>query len=555
MSRRLVFLSALVGSLCVTASSFGPSAGAAPVTLPVNIGGGGGSGEAGWQVAGDGGTTTATPAGGSANGSPGFVVRNAFTPLSLGSAMDAGLTVWVDGVIYAPGAADLVESSDLSTITGAGVSLSGLTTTVQHQADRTANVLRTLASFANPGAAAVTVTVELATNLGVPPGPFVVDSSSGDASFSVADRWVATNGVAGPPRKGALLHVLAGPGPVEAPLVGTGTAVFDAAGTEGILARYQLTVPAGATRRLLWFHELWDSTLAAATGGQCYEERSKLSSCGTLPGFLTAGVRVADLGSTVEAEIANWDLAGDGYWLAASDGGVFAFGGARFLGSMGGTRLNKPINGMAPAIDGNGYWLVASDGGIFAFGTARFLGSLGSLTLNQPITAMAAAPDGNGYWLVARDGGVFAFGTAGYFGSTGGAPGPYPIVALVPTPSGHGYWLVAADETVTAFGDAGSLPAASLPTPAIVGAIGSGTDGGLRLVDATGGTRVIGDAAAVTGAQPAGGVVTAAGTPTRAGHWTATRTGRVDANGDAGLFGDLSALPLNAPIVALAPHG
>ena len=168
---------------------------------------------------------------------------------------------------------------------------------------------------------------------------------------------------------------------------------------------------------------------------------------------------------------------------------------------------------------------------------------------------MAATPDGNGYWLVARDGGVFAFGDAGYHGSTGGAPGPFPIVAIVPTPSGRGYWLVASDESTFPFGDAGSLPAASLPTPAIVAAIGSGTDGGLRLVDASGGTRVLGDATPVPGAQPAGGVVTAAGTPTRAGHWTATRTGRIDANGDAGLFGDLAALPLNAPIVALAPHG
>ena len=32
--------------------------------------------------------------------------------------------------------------------------------------------------------------------------------------------------------------------------------------------------------------------------------------------------------------------------------------------------LNKPIVGMAPSPDGYGYWLVASDGGIFAFGDA-----------------------------------------------------------------------------------------------------------------------------------------------------------------------------------------
>ena len=99
---------------------------------------------------------------------------------------------------------------------------------------------------------------------------------------------------------------------------------------------------------------------------------------------------------------------GRGYWLVASDGGVFAFGDAGFYGSMGGTRLNKPIVGIAASPDGKGYWLVASDGGVFAFGSAAFDGSMGGKPLNAPIVGMAAAS--SGYWLVAADGGVFAFG-------------------------------------------------------------------------------------------------------------------------------------------------
>ena len=50
----------------------------------------------------------------------------------------------------------------------------------------------------------------------------------------------------------------------------------------------------------------------------------------------------------------------------------------RFHGSSGSIHLNKPIVGMAPTPDGHGYWLVASDGGIFSYGDAVFDGSAGA---------------------------------------------------------------------------------------------------------------------------------------------------------------------------------
>ena len=45
----------------------------------------------------------------------------------------------------------------------------------------------------------------------------------------------------------------------------------------------------------------------------------------------------------------------------------------RFYGSTGAIHLNQPIVGMAATPDGGGYWLVASDGGIFTFGDAALL--------------------------------------------------------------------------------------------------------------------------------------------------------------------------------------
>ena len=86
--------------------------------------------------------------------------------------------------------------------------------------------------------------------------------------------------------------------------------------------------------------------------------------------------------------------------------------------------------GIATTPDGNGYWLVAADGGIFAFGDAGFHGSTGSLSLVEPIVGAEASPDGQGYLLVAADGGIFAFGDAAFYGSGGGAPLAKPIVGL-----------------------------------------------------------------------------------------------------------------------------
>ncbi|MGH9055273.1 MAG: hypothetical protein ACRDYY_05320, partial [Acidimicrobiales bacterium] len=90
-----------------------------------------------------------------------------------------------------------------------------------------------------------------------------------------------------------------------------------------------------------------------------------------------------------------------GYWMVASDGGIFTFGSAGFYGSKGGQPLNEPVVGMAATPEGGGYWMVASDGGIFTFGDAGFYGSEGGKPLNKPIVGMAATPDGGGYWMVA----------------------------------------------------------------------------------------------------------------------------------------------------------
>ncbi len=143
-----------------------------------------------------------------------------------------------------------------------------------------------------------------------------------------------------------------------------------------------------------------------------------------------------------------------GYWLVASDGGIFSFGDAQFYGSTGNLVLNKPIVGMAATPDSKGYWIVASDGGVFSYGDAQFYGSTGNLKLNKPVVGMATTPDGKGYWLVASDGGIFSYGDAVFYGSTGETTLNQPIVAMAATWDGNGYWLAAADGGIFTFGTA-----------------------------------------------------------------------------------------------------
>jgi hypothetical protein len=252
------------------------------------------------------------------------------------------------------------------------------------------------------------------------------------------------------------------------------------------------------------------------------------------------------------------NCAGSGYRFVASDGGIFAFGAAPFLGSTGGQPLNKPIVGMANTPSGDGYWLVASDGGIFTFGDAQYFGSTGAVHLNKPIVGMAATPNGQGYWLVASDGGIFAFGNARFYGSTGATRLNKAIVGMAATPDGHGYWLVASDGGIFTFGDAsfyGSTGGIVLNQP-IVGMAPTTGGNGYWLVASDGGIFAFGNANffGSTGAihlnQP---IVGLASSTDSGGYWLVASDGGIFAFGDATFYGSTGSIHLNQPIVGMAP--
>ncbi len=241
------------------------------------------------------------------------------------------------------------------------------------------------------------------------------------------------------------------------------------------------------------------------------------------------------------------------YWLVAKDGGVFAFGGLPFYGSMGGKHLNEPVVGITPAPHGSGYWEVAADGGIFAF-HAPFYGSMGGQHLNKPIVGMTTDPATGGYWMVASDGGIFAF-NAPFFGSMGGQHLNSPIVGMAATVDGGGYWMVAADGGIFSFGDAtfqGSMGGQPLGSP-IVG-MAAARNGGYWLAGGDGSVYSFGAPfeGSLGGDPLTYPIVAIAGTGvTNTGYWMTDANGAVSSFGDAGNFGS-APQHLNSPIVGIA---
>jgi hypothetical protein len=137
----------------------------------------------------------------------------------------------------------------------------------------------------------------------------------------------------------------------------------------------------------------------------------------------------------------------DGYAVAFNTGRVYTHNMPNY-GEVHGS-LNGSIVAIAMTPDGKGYYLAASDGGVFAFGDASFYGSAVQYHLTAPVTAMATTENDNGYWLLTANGSVYAFGQAPYDGNLLHVENQAPDVAINNLGAISGYMITDADGNST----------------------------------------------------------------------------------------------------------
>ncbi len=197
-----------------------------------------------------------------------------------------------------------------------------------------------------------------------------------------------------------------------------------------------------------------------------------------------------------------------GYRLVRADGKELPVGNLGNCGALGTQVIPSPAAGEASTPDGGGYWIALSDGKVYAFGDAKWAGDAdtanwtgGSVPPGAPIVGIAAAGgDSGGYYLLDGEGDVYAFGAAYY----GGATSPNgAAVAIVADPQGGGYWIVTADGNAYGYGAAAHLGQAPGVSHVVGAAPADPTGNGLWLVSVNGTIHPLGEPIATLLGQPA----------------------------------------------------
>ncbi len=260
------------------------------------------------------------------------------------------------------------------------MTLSGLTVTNTYFVAPSSSVARQFISLANPGAMDKTVSVVISGNFGSDGATQVISTASGNTVVEAADRWIITDDANTTGADPAITTVFFGPG---TPAV-TPSAITAPAGTFN--ATYSVTVPAGQTKALLFFHQI-SPTAADATA----DANSSLTYWDTknpvMGNDFLAGLTDTDLASVV-----NWSFADASIAPNTFSGGE----GSLWQASMtGNTRLAEAnIGTQTDAYDGSA--IISIDGTTYSSAP-----TLSGNTASYPAVTLSGLEVTNEYFFAA----------------------------------------------------------------------------------------------------------------------------------------------------------
>ena len=252
-----------------------------------------GGGSSSWNIADGVGTSNSMPSGGaciSNNGAgSGVAISDANIPGQY-DAFDFASMMWVNGEQVG----GWLRSASASTTNFAPVPLAGLQVRAEFHAISTQATLRNYTSFTNESPDDITVIINVASNFGADSSNYVAESSDGDLVFDADDRWVITDDYSngGDPTN---TTVFFGPDSPVSNSEFVTSSVFNCAGSEGLSARIDLTVPAGERRALMFFHSM------SANGDLASAAARQFDITPTIDSDLAEGLSEQQL-----LEVANW---------------------------------------------------------------------------------------------------------------------------------------------------------------------------------------------------------------------------------------------------------
>lgn len=267
-----------------------PAAFAADVSLPIAEITGGGPGGSKWTDIGNSRIVC---------GRTGLAIGDAELG-ALGDAYDSawllahGLNTDTADPYLAPDPVDLTDA----TVTGGAQTLGSLQASTQYKFFQDAARLRVVHAFTNPTGAPITQTFQSLTNLGSDSDTTIAGTSSGDLAWTSEDRWLVTRELPG--NDPVVSTVTSGPGTAQQPTLVSFNCTTTTS-TPGVdddpRSAWEVTVPAGQTRYLVFFAELSPTTTDALSALAGYD------TVPTVSDERFAGIPAAEL-----PKILNWQF-------------------------------------------------------------------------------------------------------------------------------------------------------------------------------------------------------------------------------------------------------